>query len=217
MTILEPVSRESTASIVARRLRDAIVRGSLAPGAQLGEAQLAGQLGVSRGPLREAMQRLVQEGLVRSEPNRGLFVVELGADDVRDIYLARAAIERAAVAAILDHDPDASAARLRIAHELMAAAARSGDLHALSDADLNFHQVLVEESGSPRLKRMHDTLLTESRMCLAALETSYSAADEVVREHGGILDALAAKNRRRLDSLIKAHSADALARLIPRT
>ena len=216
MTVLEPVSRESTASIVARRLRDAIVRGSLAPGSQLGEAQLAGQLGVSRGPLREAMQRLVQEGLVRSEPNRGLFVVELGADDVRDIYLARAAIERAAVAAILDRDPVASTARLRIAHELMAAAARAGDLRALSDADLNFHQVLVEESGSPRLKRMHDTLLTESRMCLTALETSYSAADEVVREHGGILDALAAKNRRRLDSLIRAHSADALARLIPR-
>jgi DNA-binding GntR family transcriptional regulator len=214
VTILEPVSRESTASIVARRLRDAIVRGTLAPGAQLGEAQLAAQLGVSRGPLREAMQRLVQEGLVRSEPNRGLFVVELGDDDVRDIYLARAAIERAAVTAILDRDPAASTARLRIAHELMAAAARAGDLHALSDADLNFHQVLVEESGSPRLKRMHDTLLTESRMCLTALETSYAAADEVVQEHGGILDALAAKNRRRLDSLIRAHSADALARLI---
>lgn len=213
--MLEPVSRESTASIVARRLRDAIMHGSLAPGSQLGEAQLAAQLGVSRGPLREAMQRLVQEGLVRSEPNRGLFVVELGDDDVRDIYLARSAVERAAVTAILDRPDDGSLDRLRAAHELMKTAARDGDLHSLSDADLNFHQVLVAESGSPRLKRMHDTLLVETRLCIGALEERYQAADEVVQEHGEILDALAARNRRRLETLIRGHSEDAFARLLP--
>ncbi|MGH3815020.1 MAG: GntR family transcriptional regulator, partial [Pseudonocardiaceae bacterium] len=62
---LQPVSRQSTAAIIADRLRDAITRGAFPPGAQLGEVELAGRLGVSRGPLREAMQRLVQEGLLR--------------------------------------------------------------------------------------------------------------------------------------------------------
>ncbi|MGH3478799.1 MAG: GntR family transcriptional regulator, partial [Nocardioidaceae bacterium] len=109
---LERITRESTSSVIARQLRNAIIHGSIPPGAQLGEAELAGRLGVSRGPLREAMQRLVQEGLLRSEPNRGLFVIELTDDDVYDIYLARTAIERGAVAAILDADPVRSAAVL---------------------------------------------------------------------------------------------------------
>ncbi|MGH3907255.1 MAG: GntR family transcriptional regulator, partial [Pseudonocardiaceae bacterium] len=98
---LQPVSRRSTAAIIADRLRDAITRGAFPPGAQLGEVELAGWLGVSRGPLREAMQRLVQEGLLRGERHRGLFVVELGIEDVRDIYAARLAVEQAAARMVL--------------------------------------------------------------------------------------------------------------------
>ena len=101
---LEPVSRRSTAEIVADRIRAAIMRGTFAPGTQLGEVDLANRLGVSRGPLREAMQRLVAEGLLRSERHRGLFVRELGPDDVRDVYLARTAVERAAALKVLEGD-----------------------------------------------------------------------------------------------------------------
>src|SRR5438045_3707747 len=88
---LEPVNQETTPSIIAARLRVGIMNGSIPQGAQLAEAQLAKQLQVSRGPLREAMQRLVQEGLLISERHRGLFVIRLRPDDVLDIYLARAA------------------------------------------------------------------------------------------------------------------------------
>lgn len=80
-----PLERQSTAELIAERLRIAIMRGVLAPGAQLGEASLAAQFAVSRGPLREAMQRLVSEGLLRSERNRGIFVIELTDDDVLDV------------------------------------------------------------------------------------------------------------------------------------
>ena len=62
------VVQESTASIIANQLRQAIAQGHLTPGAQLGEAELARELGVSRGPLREGMQRLTQEGLLVSDP-----------------------------------------------------------------------------------------------------------------------------------------------------
>jgi DNA-binding GntR family transcriptional regulator len=210
---LGPVSRESTASIIARQLRNAITQGVLAPGTQLGETELANRLKVSRGPLREAMQRLVQEGLLRSEHNRGLFVIELGDDDVRDIYLARSAIERAAVAAILDRDPTGAVRRLEKAHRHMVTAARRGDLRALSDADLAFHQLLVEESGSPRLRRMHDTLLVETRMCIAALEQTCQAPEATVGEHGAMVEAIRDRDLIRLDKLITAHTNDALARL----
>src|SRR5437764_12480163 len=91
---IEPVNRESTAAIIARQLREAIMNGSLPPGAQLGETELAGQFRVSRGPLREAMQRLVSEGLLRSERHRGLFVSDLEPADIHDIYTARLAGDR---------------------------------------------------------------------------------------------------------------------------
>ena len=104
--------QESTAAIIASRLRKAIRDGELPAGAQLGEAQLARELGVSRGPLREGMQRLTQEGLVISIRNRGLFVVELTADDVRDVYVARSAVERAAAQLVLERDVAAAADQL---------------------------------------------------------------------------------------------------------
>ncbi len=212
---LARITRESTASVIARQLRNAIIHGSIRPGAQLGEAELAGRLGVSRGPLREAMQRLVQEGLLRSEPNRGLFVIELTADDVLDIYLARTAIERAAVTALLNGDPARSAAVLAKAHAALARAAKRGDPKAVGDADLAFHQALVGEARSPRLKRMHDTLLAETRMCLTALELSDYPAADVVTEHGAIVEAIRAGDRRRIERLLTSHADDALRRLVP--
>ena len=71
------LTQESTPSIIADKLRQAIGHGELKPGAQLGEADLARKLGVSRGPLREGMQRLTQEGLLVSIRNRGLFVIDM--------------------------------------------------------------------------------------------------------------------------------------------
>jgi DNA-binding GntR family transcriptional regulator len=211
----EPINRESTAGIIARQLRTAIMYGSLPPGSQLGEAELAARFRVSRGPLREAMQRLVQEGLLISEHNRGLFVITLEPADIRDIYAARAAVERAAVSLILRRDPDQTAARLTEAHHAIVDAARRGDHRALSDADLRFHEVMVAEAGSPRLIRMYGTLLVESRMCMTALESTYGQGTGVAVEHGEIVKALVAGDERRLLELIDAHAEDAVRKLAP--
>ena len=97
---LAPLRLESTPVLVADRLREGILDGTFPPRTQLSEVALSQQLSVSRGPIREAMQRLLQEGLLRGERNRGVFVVDLGANDVRDIYLARSAVERTAAALV---------------------------------------------------------------------------------------------------------------------
>ena len=98
---LPPVVQESTPALIARILREAIADGRFPPGSQLVEQELARELNVSRGPLREAMQRLTQEGLLVGHRNRGLFVMELTEDAVRDMYLAREAVECAAVRRIV--------------------------------------------------------------------------------------------------------------------
>ncbi|HEY2763620.1 MAG TPA: GntR family transcriptional regulator [Pseudonocardiaceae bacterium] len=210
---LEPVSRRSTAAIIADRLRDAITRGAFPPGMQLGEVDLASQLGVSRGPLREAMQRLVQEGLLRGERHRGLFVVELGIEDVRDIYAARLAVEQAAARIILRGGREAAVATLSVAQRSLVAAAADSDPVRLADADHDFHTTLVRLSGSPRLQRMAQTLLAETRMCLIALQATGPEPQRLVTEHQALLDAIQDGDESGLIGLLSEHMADAVARI----
>lgn len=208
------VNRESTAALITRQLREGIMHGSLAAGTQLSEAALSAEFGVSRGPLREAMQRLVQEGLVRSEPNRGLFVKELDEEEIRDLYVARTAIESAAARKIVREDASVAVRKLRAAYDAMRSAAQRGDLHELSDADFTFHEILVEYSGSPRLRRMHETLIVETRMCLTALQGTYFDPEDQVEEHIRIAEAIAAGDEDKALHEIEEHMQEALLRLI---
>ncbi|OLT25889.1 GntR family transcriptional regulator [Nocardiopsis sp. CNR-923] len=210
---LRPVPRRSTVELIADQLRSAIMYGSLAPGDQLGEAELAGQLGVSRGPLREAMQRLVQEGLLRGERHRGLFVRELTPGDVRDVYVARLAVERAACELIMRGNRGEALARLTPALDRLAEAARSRDRTAMSDADQAFHQTLVSCSGNSRLERMAQTLLVETRMCLTVMQDVYPEPEEILDEHRRILDAIVDGAEERLLDLIESHMLDTAERI----
>ncbi|HET7387058.1 MAG TPA: GntR family transcriptional regulator [Nocardioidaceae bacterium] len=215
-SFLVPVERESTPSIIARKLRSAIGHGELAQGAQLAEAELARDLGVSRGPLREAMQRLTQEGLLISIRNRGLFVIELTEADVRDIYVARTAVERAAAAQLMLADEASAAAELVEVSAEMATARDRDDVAGIGEADLKFHEVLVRLSGSQRLIRMHQTLITETRMCVIALGETYPDSDARIPEHQEIAEAINGGDAATVDRLLVDHMDDAIARLAPR-
>ncbi|GHG20590.1 MULTISPECIES: GntR family transcriptional regulator [Amycolatopsis] len=215
---IEPVSRESTAAVIARQLRDAIMTGALPPGTQLGETELAARFQVSRGPLREAMQHLVSEGLLRSERHRGLFVIDLEPGDVYDIYAARSAIERAAMLrALRGGDRDRIADVLEQTVTEMATAASEDDPTALSTADLKFHEALINASGSKRLVRMARTLLIETRMCLTALQSTYQRVEERVEEHTKLIQALRDGDEETALTLLEAHMEDAVQRLAPGT
>ena len=175
--------RATYASMVTERLRDSIVDGSLVPGSQLSEAELATRFGVSRGPVREALQRLIQEGLVRAEPHRGVFVPVLTDADVRDIYLARMALESAAVHHIMaSSKSDLAADALDMHVDRMAEAEAADDWEAVGRHDLDFHTALVAATGSERLQRMFSTVISETRLCLGVL-TSADARGDLVDEH----------------------------------
>jgi DNA-binding GntR family transcriptional regulator len=210
---IEPLVQESTPSIIADKLRKAIGHGELKPGTQLGEADLARKLGVSRGPLREGMQRLTQEGLLVAIRNRGLFVVDMTPEDVRDMYLAREAIERAAARKILQGDhAKAGEVLLGLVDEMAAAT----DPAEVGEVDIAFHEHLVHLAGSPRLSRMHQTFITETRMCIHALEETYSASEVRVEEHRALAEAIKTGDPALVDRLLTAHMDDAINRLTTR-
>lgn len=210
---LAPARRVSTVDHIAAELRSAIASGRLEPGAQLGEAELATRFGVSRGPLREAMQRLVSEGILHAIANRGVFVSELTLADMIDVYRTRATIEQAALDLILaDRRAEAHEA-LGPSVEAMRTAARAGDDAGVSDGDQAFHEVLVEVAGSPRLARAMRTLVVETRLCLGELVTTYPDPGTQVREHEDLREAIRTAPAEQVKQLLAAHLADATSRL----
>lgn len=209
---LEPIARTPTALIIARRIRKAIRDGTLLPGTRMVETRLANQLGVSRAPVREALQRLIQEGLAVNK-RRGVFIRELTSEDVLDVYLARTACETAAAEAILQAPDDVRWDVLEAALRSLEEAAAKSDLRSTLEADRRFHEQLVEAAGSPRLTRMFATLLVETAICLRRLEGAYTEGTHLVEEHRRILTALRASDRDEVSKAIAAHMDDAVQHL----
>ncbi|MGO1508945.1 MAG: GntR family transcriptional regulator [Actinomycetaceae bacterium] len=211
---LRPRARRSTVEYVADELRTAVMNGDLPQGTQLGEADLAEQLQVSRGPLREAMQRLVSEGILVAIVNRGVFVTELSTEDVLDVYRTRSVIERGALEIVLEDAREDAYAALGPTVDRMHAGAGRGDAAAIADADQEFHEVLVGCSQSPRLIRAMRTLVVETRMCLGELRTTYEDLGTQAREHEELREAVRDQPVDRVQELLVAHLDDAVERLV---
>ena len=190
------VPKPTLAAVILRQVREQIVSGQIPPGAQLNEGELAARFATSRGPIREGLQRLVQEGLLVSTPHRGLFVPVLTAADLEDRYLARAALERAAMLRIVEQGISAAAiAELEQVLGEMELALREGDTTGIAEADLRFHEVIVLRSGSERLGQMYRMLAGQTRLGLNVLAGVYEHREDLLAEHRRILKDLIAGER----------------------
>src|SRR5687768_10183376 len=140
---------------VLRDIRTGIAQGSLKPGQQVVEAELATALGVSRTPVREALRELEQQGLVVSYPHRGSFIRTLTAEDIEDLTHMRAAIEGMAARQAVENASRAQMRRLEALVEAMTRSAPAGapsvDREATQVIDLAFHEALVALSGNRQL------------------------------------------------------------------
>ena len=197
-----------TAQLIADQLREQIVQGMFRPGEQINESVLASQLSTSRGPVREALQRLCQEGILVSRRNRGVFVLELAMEDIREIYAVREAVESTAADALLDAGQeqvkDTSQALKAIISDMAKQVAVS-DWQAIARLDMQFHTSFVAGAGNTRLIRIYETLAAESRMCILNLAVAYPRIDDLVQEHQNLLDLLQAGDREALHKAIKQH------------
>ena len=202
----EPVSRTTLSGQVTERLRDGILAGAYTQGEQLNEAELARRFGVSRGPLREAMQRLIQDGLLETRPHRGVFVPELTDEDLADIYFAREAIETAAVRRIMAAGEAVSVSR-RLADDVdrMADVLRRDDWNTVVDHDMRFHTRLVDSANSHRLSRMYAVLIAETRLCLHMLVSGLPGRKDFIEEHAAVVERLAAEDAAGAQRAIRQH------------
>lgn len=161
------IERGTSLEGVLEVLRAAILDGRFPPGSQLKQSVIAEELGVSQGPVREALGRLSEEGLVESIPYRGMFVRKLTKKDVDEIYQLRTALETLAVKLALPKLRQGG--NVRLLTELVEdaiSAAHQGDEEAAVQADLIFHRTLVQLSGNSRLIKVWDSLLAQARFVL---------------------------------------------------
>lgn len=159
-----PVRAEALGTLVAKRLRDRIVRGQYPTGMHLAEDSLAEEFGVSRGPVRDALRRLEDEGLVESR-RRKIFTLELSVDDISDHYALREAVETLAVRLAIERSTPEQWERGRALVERMRSAARAGDHDEFAHTDTAFHANTFRLARHRRL----EAVWKQSEPILAAL------------------------------------------------
>lgn len=138
---------------IAESLRSAILVGHIAPGTPLVENALAEQFDVSRGPLREAMRQLIEEGLLVTVPYTGTHVISLSVADVREIYSMRVTLERFAFEQAWDRRDAAFRRELKRRNDVLTTHIVAGDDNASILAELDFHGLIYEASGHRLLQQ----------------------------------------------------------------
>jgi DNA-binding GntR family transcriptional regulator len=187
---LERLARpRSLTEMVITEIRELIVSGRLVLGEQLSESALAEQLGVSRTPVREAFLRLETERLVEVRPQRGTFVFQYGAADLRDICEIREVLETGALRIALSRNRGALIARLEQETEA-AEAAGIVDPGAYQAFDRSFHDALVKASENEELIEAYDRISGRVRTIRYRLTRSRRQIAGSQRGHREIVNAL---------------------------
>ncbi|MEJ2292785.1 MAG: GntR family transcriptional regulator [Deinococcales bacterium] len=193
---------------VYRAIRALVLSGGHRPGSRLSEAGLAERLEVSRGPVREALERLAQEGLVVRVPRRGSFVRRYGASEVSELMELRRVLETAAARLAVRRAEDADLAAVE---RLLDAANRAIDNGHGYPPDKDFHQAIVRLAGNRALERATSLVYDQLRLARALAAQRPGRAREVWREHAAILHALLARNEDAADAAVQEHLAAATA------
>ena len=193
---------------VYAKLRELISSRGVAAGERLDERALARALGVSRTPVREAISRLVSDGLIEHRPYQGNFVRRFTAEQVAGLYDVRGALEALAVREASGRLTDETLDAIRSALGTARAAHQEGDTAAFADADRVFHRILAKSSGNEALIQLLDNLDARIQLVRAAANRNPELVERTIVEREQILEALEARNADRAAALIVRHIDD---------
>ncbi|MER6669144.1 GntR family transcriptional regulator [Amycolatopsis japonica] len=205
-----PARRRGLADEVADRVRDAIFGGAYPPGAQLREVELSEALGVSRGPVREALLKLEREGLVRSEWHRGAIVTTLSDVDVAELDSLRSALEQLAVRLVVANAPEAELAAIDAVVDRMD---RARDEHEMVRCDVDFHDAVYAASGHRRLVEAWQAIRSQVYLFLLTRigVSSDGYLTSIPAEHRRLASALRARDGEKALELFAVHRGEAFA------
>lgn len=209
--------RQKSTDRVYSALRQKVIDSELSPGSQLLEQELAMKLGVSRTPLREALVRLENEGLLEIIPRHGVRIIPMSVADMKEIYQVLVSLESAAAAALASQAPsDAALNELDAIFDRMDELLKTSDITSWALEDERFHLKIVELAGNRRLREIVSNCWDQAhraRMFTLRLQTHPQPAQSM-KEHRQIITALRKRDAARAESLLRSHRERGLARQI---
>ncbi len=195
----------SLGSQAYRELKRIILGRQIPLGGKLNEVELAGALGISRTPVREALNRLEKEGLVQIFPQRGAYVVQFSPDDIYELFLIRENLEGLAAYLAAERMNEETLARLSSLMQGFSEPYSEKDIQRYAREDFKFHQAIITLSGSRRLTALVSTLHDQIRMFrLTSLGLS-GRMKTSLSEHVQITKALQAGNSEECERRMRQH------------
>ncbi|MGE4485674.1 MAG: GntR family transcriptional regulator [Oscillospiraceae bacterium] len=191
---------------VYKTMVDAIKSGKLGPGTRLLETDLAEQMGISRGPIRQALKRLMQDGYIYQHPGVGLIVTDLKPEERDRVFVPiRRIIEcyAAVCAAKTFTEEDYAAASALIAK--IAAACAEGNLSEMTAYDFDFHNYIVSRCASMMLMSIWESVAARIKLRIMEWTATLSSLDNVVSEHEEQLDAIRSGDEARIERVFSKY------------
>lgn len=201
---------------VTSKLREVILSGEFEPGERLVQEEWAEKLGVSRMPIREALQQLEVEGLVKIEPRRGAIVTPISTEDIKEIYFLRSLLEGEAVKMSLSNLTEEDVIQLEsLYNEMIALEKNDLDVQTFTELNKQFHKIMRSRCEWRRIHQIIDALWVGIPAYTPGLLSSQ--IDYANKEHRIMLDAINAGDEKQLEEITKQHilrTRDALIEMI---
>jgi len=191
--------------VVFNTLREAILRGDLKPGERLMEIQLASQLGVSRTPIREAIRMLEQEGLAVTMPRKGAEVAKMTLKGMEDVLEIRAALDELACQLACERMTEEQLSRLEDKKVIFEKSLQTANVKVIAEADVNFHDVIYEATGNPKLVNMLNNLREQIYRYRIEYLKNADNYPILINEHEAIYQSLRNRNKEDAKAAIAIH------------
>ena len=186
-------------------LRDAIIAGELQDGERLIEDKIARELKTSRGPVREALRQLEHEGFVVSYPYRGAVVLGVSDEEVQQVLIpVRLTVEKYSIPKAVEQMTDEDFAELGKEVWRLGEAARTNDLQQSVDADMRFHEILLEHSGQQQAAQVWRSIAPRIRAYFFRYGRK-SSLGQIALEHGELLTALQTRDPDVIAAALEQH------------
>ncbi|KUO48816.1 MAG: hypothetical protein APF76_18215 [Desulfitibacter sp. BRH_c19] len=202
----EKKSSQSLREVAYESIREAIIKGNIKPGDRIREADISEQMGISRGPIREAFRQLEQEGLVFSHPYRETVVTEISNEEVDQVFVPiRRIVESYAAKRAHVNFTKQDFDYLHTIIVDMEKASSNDDLDLMSEQDLKFHQFLVQKAGGPGLLPIWNSIVGKIHSRFLYQGIKHESFYNVVKEHYSYLQLLHEGDPKKIDEHLDRH------------